>query len=276
MGKLIDGDDGLPAEEVGFWAAEKQDYLCRYIDITRGVRQKWVGPGDAGATLIDLFCGPGRSRIKETGQWIDGSVVAAWRKSVEGGAPFSQVLVGDADESRRKAAVERLHHLGAPVIEIEGPAVETAQEVVKIVNPYGLHFAFLDPYNLETLDFRIIQSLSRLKRIDMLIHVSQMDLQRNLDRNLGSTGTSIFDSFSPGWRAKVDIERGQQKTQEQIIQYWRGLVAGLGVGPSTDMRLIRGSKNQPLYWLLLAAKHDLAHKFWTTASNVERQGSLDF
>jgi len=25
MGKLIDGDDGLPAEEVGVWAKEKHD-----------------------------------------------------------------------------------------------------------------------------------------------------------------------------------------------------------------------------------------------------------
>ena len=26
MGKLIDGDDGLPAEEVDVWAKEKHDY----------------------------------------------------------------------------------------------------------------------------------------------------------------------------------------------------------------------------------------------------------
>jgi len=37
MGKLIDGDDGLPAEEVGIWAKEKHDYLCRYIDISRSM-----------------------------------------------------------------------------------------------------------------------------------------------------------------------------------------------------------------------------------------------
>ena len=42
------------------------------------------------------------------------------------------------------------------------------------------------------------------------------------------------------------------------------------------MRLLKGGKNQPLYWLLLAAKHELAHKFWATASNVEGQGKFDF
>jgi hypothetical protein len=39
------------------------------------------------------------------------------------------------------------------------------------------------------------------------------------------------------------------------------------------MKLITGSKGQPLYWLLLAAKHALAHKFWATASK-SAQGSL--
>ena len=50
MGKLIDGDDGLPAEVVGAWAKEKHDYLCRYVDISRAVRTQWIGPGKAGAT----------------------------------------------------------------------------------------------------------------------------------------------------------------------------------------------------------------------------------
>lgn len=30
---LIDGDDGLPADEVGVWAKEKHTYLKRYLDI---------------------------------------------------------------------------------------------------------------------------------------------------------------------------------------------------------------------------------------------------
>jgi hypothetical protein len=50
MGELVPGDDGLPAEDVGQWAKEKQDLLCRYIDISRGVRARFIGPFKAGAT----------------------------------------------------------------------------------------------------------------------------------------------------------------------------------------------------------------------------------
>ena len=65
MGKLADGDDGLPAEEVGPWAKEKQELLGRYVDISRGARSKFIGPFKAGATYIDLLWDPAdqRSRI---------------------------------------------------------------------------------------------------------------------------------------------------------------------------------------------------------------------
>lgn len=273
MGKLIDGDDGLPAEEVGIWAKEKHDYLCRYIDISRAVRPQWIGHGKAGATYIDPFCGPGRCKVRETGEWIDGGAVAAWKKSRDGGAPFTQVYIGDLDEQRREAAASRLRQLGAPVIEIDGAAVQSVQQLVARLNPHGLHFAFIDPFNLEALDFGIIDALSKLKRIDMLVHVNQMDLQRNLVIN-ATADESAFDVFAPGWRTKVDVIQGQQAVRQQVFRYWRDQVASLGVWPSAEMRLITGSNNQPLYWLLLAAKHELAHKFWEKASNVEGQGKL--
>ena len=260
MGSLIDGDDGLPAEKVGSWAKEKYEYLRRYLDISRATRNKFLTGKSKSATFIDIFCGPGRARVKETGEWIDGSAVAAWKISQEGGAPFSDMYIADIVDQRRAATVERLNRLKAPVRELTGSAVDAAAEVAKTINPYGLHFAFVDPFSLGALDFKIIQSLARLKRIDMLIHVSAMDLQRNLGTNLGPDG-SIFDSFAPGWREKVDLARPPQAVRQQFVEYWRDLVAGLGKRPSTRMKLITGSNGQRLYWLLLAAENNLAHKF---------------
>ncbi len=270
---LIDGDDGLPAEEVGVWSLEKHEYLRRYLDISRGARRKVLGPGKAGATFVDLFSGPGRARIRETGQWIDGSAIAAWKIGQEGNAGFSEILVSDIDERRREACVERLRRLAAPVRGLRGSAVAAAKEVSQTVNPYGLHFAFLDPYNLGELDFDINEALSQLRRIDMLIHVSVMDLQRNLERNIAAPG-GAFDTFAPGWRGSVNVNSSQVEIRRQVFEYWRDRVAQLGADPANDVRLITGEKNQQLYWLLLAAKHALARKFWSVAANVEKQRSL--
>ncbi len=68
----MDGDDGLPTEDVDVLAKEKPQYPCRYIDISRAVRSGRTSPGKAGDTFIDPVCGPGHSKVRETGEWIDG------------------------------------------------------------------------------------------------------------------------------------------------------------------------------------------------------------
>lgn len=272
MGKLIEGDDGLPVEEVGVWAKEKHDLLRSYVDISRAVRSRWIGPGKAGATYIDLFCGPGRAKIRKTGETIDGGCVAAWKKSVEGRSPFSSIYIADADAEKLEFATERLRRLKAPVVPIHGKAVDTARQISARLNLSGLHFAFIDPFNLGAFDFEVIGTLSQLKRIDMLVHVSKMDLQRNLGFNV-SMQQEAFETFAPGWRSTVNLNQSQQKIRRDVFEYWRFLVGGLGIDASTDMKLITGSRNQPLYWLLLVAKHDLAHRFWATVSN-SGQGKL--
>lgn len=273
MSSLIPSADGLPASTVRIWAREKHEYLRRYLDISRATRKKFLGQGKGGATYIDLFCGPGLSQIQDTSEWIDGSAIAAWKISQEGGAPFSAVYVADLDDERRRACAERLKRLNAPVLEIQGSAVEAAMAIRSQVNPHGLNFAFLDPYSLGALDFRIIEALAGLKRVDMLIHVSAMDLQRNLEAQAASDA-SAFDQFAPRWRTHVDFAQSQAEVRRGLLEYWRLLVTALGVWPSTQMRMITGSRNQPLYWLLLAAKHELPHRFWKVAANREGQGSL--
>jgi three-Cys-motif partner protein len=273
MGDLIDGGDGLPAEIVKPWAKEKHEYLCRYIQISSATRRKYIGPGNGGAAYIDLFCGPGKAFIPETNEWIDGGVIAAWKRSIESRSPFSKIIVGDSDPLRLDASVARLSELGAPVVRIDGPAVDCALQASLKAPSSGLNFSFLDPYSLGALDFEIIKTLSRLRRIDILVHVSAMDLQRNLGANILNEQTA-FDTFAPGWRTHVNLMQSQPRVRKEVFAYWRTLVAGLGVWPSSEIRLITGTKKQPLYWLLLAARHKLAHQFWATASNRDGQGKL--
>lgn len=273
LGDLVEGDDGLPAEDVGPWAKEKHTYLCRYVDVSRGARLKFIGPGKAGATYIDLFCGPGRARVGSS-EFIDGSCVAAWKKSVEGGAPFSRVLIADLDQKRLEAASVRLQRAGAPVEVFYGRAVDTVGTIVNRTSEYGLHFAFLDPFNLGDLDFRIFQILAKRKRMDVIAHLSKMDLQRNLGRNIAADH-SAFDAFAPGWRDIITVDQTQRGIRAEFIDHWRNIVSKVGFSASTEMKLLKGSREQHLYWLLLLASHDLAHRFWNVAANTDGQGRLD-
>lgn len=271
--------DNLAVGEVGEWALEKHAYIERYIQISRRTRIKYLQPfGTGGATYTDLFCGSGRSRIKNSETVVDGSAIVAWKASVASNAPFSKVFVCDADKNNLDACVARLEELGAPVEGMVLGAKDAAPRIVaKILSRfrYGLHFAFLDPFNLEALDFSMIEEFNQIDKIDLLIHVSAMDLQRNLKVNLDAD-LSAFDKFAPGWRERVDTMGTQLAVRQRVIEFWREKVASLDVYPSHSHKLISGDKNQPLYWLVLAASHGLAHKFWETASNPEGQGSLGF
>jgi three-Cys-motif partner protein len=163
--------------------------------------------------------------------------------------------------------------LDAPVVPILGPAAETVQRIIARLEPAGLHFAFIDPFSLGAPDFEIFRTLARRKRMDILVHLSKMDLQGNLDENL-SAKVSAFNVFAPGWRSTIDIDQAQRGIRNEIVNHWRDLISHLGMDASTEMKLLKGSQNQHLYWLLLLANHQLAHQFWKHAANPERQGSL--
>jgi three-Cys-motif partner protein len=145
--------------------------------------------------------------------------------------------------------------------------------VVDAINPSGLHFAFLDPYNLDDLSFDIIEKLSRFRHMDMLVHVSVQDLQRNLDRY--SVQGGVFDRFAPGWRRKVDPRQAIAPFRAGLLEYWLGEIRKLGTMPAHGA-LIVGSKNQRLYWLMFVAAHDLPQKLWAAVRDPGGQQNMGF
>jgi hypothetical protein len=85
----VDPADGLPAPAVGSWAQEKHLRLQRYIEITRATRRKFLGPGNAGATYIDPYCGAARAHIRGTDNFIDGSPLVAFEAAKVGNSAFT-------------------------------------------------------------------------------------------------------------------------------------------------------------------------------------------
>jgi three-Cys-motif partner protein len=266
-------DDGLPLDEVGAWAKDKHDRLRKYIDISRAARRKFV-QGSGGATYIDLYCGTGRAVVRDSGEIIDGSPLVAFRCAQEGGVPFSQFYVADAAQEKCDACVRRIANAGGHALAAAGPAEVTATRIVSQLNRYGLHFAFLDPYNLDDLPFSVIEAFSGLKRIDLLIHVSAQDLQRNLDA-YSMSANGPLDRFAPGWRTAVDLKQSQRATRAAYIEYWISKMTALGLPPARHAELVSGTtKNQRLYWLVFVSRSDFAKSLWDKIRNVSGQGQL--
>ncbi|MBW8310883.1 MAG: three-Cys-motif partner protein TcmP [Rhizobium sp.] len=266
----IDPSDGLRREIVGGWSVDKHKRLKRYVDITRATRRKF---DKSGSTYIDLYCGTGRLRIKSTGEVSDGSPLVAYRQS-ESDSPFSQIHIADVDSENLAACASRLEMAGAEsVIAQSGPANETVSRICRRLHPSGLHLAFLDPYSIGALPFSVLQELGELRRMDLIVHVSEMDLQRNI---IAMAQDGVLDRFAPGWERAVDLNQRNDVAKRQLLEYWRSLLSAMGYLVSDNIERVTGQKNQPLYWLVLASKNSLADKFWGQVSNVEPQMRLTF
>lgn len=270
---MLRDDDGLPVNEVGPWAKEKHDKLRRYVDVSRAVRRKFT-EGFGGATYIDLYCGPGRAVIRGSKESIDGSPLVAVKCARDDGVPFSSIHIADVSESDCQAAAQRLSAEGATAQVEVGPAEETVSRILNGLNPYGLHFAFLDPYSLQQLPFVVFEKLARLRRIDLLIHVSAQDLQRNLDSYV-SPGDDRLERFAPGWRSSVNPNQSQPALRASILSYWADMMTTIGLPPARRSELVLGTeKNQRLHWLVFASRNEFAKKLWDKIRVTSGQSDL--
>ena len=105
--RYAQGDDGLIVEKVG-----TIKIVTDYVYASGGARSHYSRPGTA---YIDVFSGPGRSLIRGTAKFIDGSPVAAFKRALESPGRFSSINVSDADEELLAAAERRLKAVNAPV-----------------------------------------------------------------------------------------------------------------------------------------------------------------
>jgi three-Cys-motif partner protein len=265
-------EQGLWVEHVGPWATDKLKIVTDYIQASSAARRRYLA---SGATYIDVFCGPGRSKIRTTDKYIDGSPVAAFKKAKGSLAAFTDVHISDADPDLLGSAEARLSALGAPTHPTPGPASDATPKIVQRLTSSGLHFAFLDPHNLGSLSFDLFENLAKLKRIDIIVHVSLSDLQRNADRYT-SRAHREFDRFAPGWRDHIRTDVSQSSLRAAIIQYWSEKVMLLGLPRAEHCELIKGPNNQRLYWLIFLGKHELAHNLWSKISSAAKSPGFDF
>jgi three-Cys-motif partner protein len=264
------GDDGLLVEKVGPWAEKKLKIIADYVHASGGARRKW-----SDAAYIDVFCGPGRSKVRDTTRFIDGSPVVAFKKARASPAFFTSINISDYDSGLLSAAEERLQKLDAPVRTFAGPASAAMPRIVQSLSSApGLHLAFLDPHGLGTLSFDLFEHLAKLPNIDVIAHVSLADLRRNADRYT-SDAHDQFDRFAPDWQDHVSTNMNQQALREAIIRYWSDKVEALGLPRAKHCELFTGTQGQQLYWLILLARHPLAHNLWQKISSIAKEPEFD-
>jgi three-Cys-motif partner protein len=139
-----------------------------------------------------------------------------------------------------------------------------------------LNLAFLDPYGLE-LEWSTVKTLAEL-RTDLIIHYSQMGLQRYMPVALNEPGETIVDRFFGTRRWREVYERGKPWRYGELIDLYKHNLTELGyIDVRTEdevcrVPMMRNTKNAPLYCLVFASKSDLGERFWREVTNRDVYG----
>lgn len=258
-------DDGLPATEVGAWAEDKYRIVALYDELfSTGMKNKWPT-----RVYLDLYAGPGFSRIKGTNHFIAGSPLLALAVS----DPFDKYIFCESAPEAMAALKKRVARLfpRKDVRFVPGDCNERIGEVCAEI-PQGskdhgvLSLCFLDPFDI-SLKFTTVRRLGSFYLDFLFLLALHMDANRNVASYL-SLGNAKADEFLglSDWRERWRIaESGGTDFPHFLADEYSNQMERLGylAMPYHKMKLIRSDeKNLPLYHLALFSRDKLAHKYW--------------
>jgi three-Cys-motif partner protein len=122
--------------------------------------------------------------------------------------------------------------------------------------------AYIDPYSLEHLSLSILKELAKLRKIDLAVNFSTMDLQRNVELEFDPT-RDRFDEAAPAWSQDSAIRAAsRQNVKHEFFRYWLNLVQKLGFTHSAQMPMIHNTQGHGIYRLCFFSKHAFPQRIW--------------
>ena len=283
-------DDGLPMRQSGSWVAEKLDYLERYINIFEiSMRNKpWRK-----RHYIDLFAGPGKCVVSNTGTVYLGSTLLALTTKY----PFTDYFFIDLDSDniatlQQRCSVSPMHNRIQYFDQDCNLVVQNIiEQIVSVDRKHipdkwsSLNLAFLDPDGLE-LRWETVATLAKPYSMDLIIHYPQGGLNRYMGQAFKEEKETAVDFFFGGteWR-KIYEQWKNKQTQfgihRLLMDLYKEKLQDLGYKEALrddeigDEPLMRNAeKNAPLYRLLFASKNPLGHDFWREVNRRNVHGQM--
>ena len=258
-------DDGLVTNPIGSWAEDKYRYVGMYAEMfATGMKNKWPR-----RLYLDLFSGPGYSRVRDTGRVVLGSPMIALSLP----DPFDAYVFSDESPEALDALRTRVARLDRqlPVTYIPGDANVAVARIVKVVSATPskgtLSFCFLDPYKLN-IHFQTVQRIAEGRAVDFLILLAlYIDANRNIQWYVGDDNPTIDlflgdRTWRPRWKT---AERAGDSIVKFLANEYSARMGQIGYLTMTleDMVKVRTrDKRLPLYYLAFFSKHAKGLEFW--------------
>jgi three-Cys-motif partner protein len=268
---LLD-EDGLPSRCVGPWSRDKLFYLSRYCDIfTTGMKNKWRN-----RVFVDLFCGPGRCRVRHQGDFEDGSPLIALREG------FTHYFFVDISSYCVEALAKRVSNTDAVAGKVMKMARADANQCidglvrqVEDLGPETIGFAFVDPPGIQ-FDFETLRRLSKCARMDLLINFPLgMNIKRQFKHQLqkGPEDEVDFDRYfgTSQWRDLCDESPSMRVIGQRLLQLYEEQLRTLGYAYVGDEHAVK-NRGVSLYMLVFASKNPRGKEFWEKVTEIGPSG----
>jgi len=268
MNETIYGKDGLAVRDSGEWIQSKFHYLSRYLKtFTVSMKGKWD------LYYVDLFAGPGRCKIRESHEELDGSPLIALLAN-----DFDKYYFFEADPECYEALTQRIKKYApekAEKVQLIFGDCNTGIDQIKPL-PNGLGVAFIDPTGLSPIAFETIRRLSVGRKIDLIINFHDgMGIRMNIHQYTKSKETAL-DVFmgSNRWRQRFEQKlMSFEDICHAIVNEYIENLGKLGyLAFDDEMVSITTKQNVLLYYLLFASKHPRGNDLWRKIGVIDPHG----
>jgi three-Cys-motif partner protein len=257
--------DGFRARKSGERAKRKLHFLRNYCGITTvAMRQRWR------LQYLDVMAGPGRCKIRETGEEFPGSPFVALDYN------FHYFLFIEENSDLANGLEQRVakHPKAHLVRVVRGNWIGIANSGKLRFDDKTLVVAFVDPTGISQVPMDAMLQLTKNSHIDLLVTIQHsLGITLNVPQYLKSeTGQTAMDRFlnSHDWRtwkwkdpsalARMAIDAFSTRIQRD------GFIG---------TRQISVPEHQPLYRFTLFSRHPLAEKFWNSILKIDESGQRE-
>jgi len=247
--------DNLSLHCSGEWTKEKVAHFKWYADIfSLGMKNKWPS-----RFYIDLFCGPGKSIIREGLEEINGTVLDV----LDIREKFTKYFFVDMN----KICIESLKKRVGERSDIEFYSSDCNLIIEKIIDSlpsYSLSLAVIDPDSLQ-FNFKNYGILSR-KKVDLIINYPIAPIERAISSVASSNYESrVLDNFHPGWRNIINKNtwgNGKKEKMRKLREDYFQKIRDLGYYSCNIMSPVKNGRNATLYYLIFFSKDKKGIEFW--------------
>ena len=259
--------DNLPARPSGPWIDTKHKLLTYYAEMfATGMKNKW-----ASRVYLELFSGPGRCLIRDTGQEDLGSPL----KVID--HEFTKFIFTEMSAPAAESLAKRLEpYANSDKTEVWcGDCAEAIQSIA--IPERSLTFAFIDPTGIGHAPFSLIETLRQKTRCDILINIQHaMGIKMNVHQYTpNSDEECALTQFLGHDRWKKLPRHNAKEFFVGVLDLYKQQLDKLGFSFTGREVLISNQQGTGLYLLLFASGHPLGKKFWDESLKGVMHPELD-